>query len=191
MNRQPEAAIDALNESRTTLLPTALTAQRRVIESRAWLMLGQYDHAMEIVEGDKSADAVGVRADVAWKKHDWASAAAQLNAMLGERWKNPAPLATEEEGRLLRCAISLSLAGDDAGLARLRGQYQGFVEHAQSPDALRVALAGLNPGSGTGADFANAAAETDSFVGWVQAMKQRFRQASPGPTAVAGAANRG
>ncbi len=193
MNRQPEAAIDALNESRTTLLPTALTAQRRVIESRAWLMLGQYDHALEIIEGDKSADAGGVRADVAWKKHNWASAAAQLEARLSERWKNPAPLAVDEEGTLLRCAISLSLAGDDAGLARLRGQYQGFVDHAQSPDALRVALAGLGAGSGSGSGegFAKAAAESDSFVGWVQAMKQRFRQASPGPTAVAGGPNRG
>jgi tetratricopeptide (TPR) repeat protein len=191
MNRQPEAAIDALNESRTTLLPTALTAQRRVVESRAWLMLGQYDHALEIIEGDKGADAVSVRADVAWRKHDWASAAAQLDSMLGDRWKNPAPLSTEEEGRLLRCAIGLSLAGDDAGLTRLRGEYQGFVAAAQSPDALRVALAGINPGAGTGEDFANAAAESDSFIGWVQAMKQRFRQASPGPTAVAGAANRG
>jgi tetratricopeptide (TPR) repeat protein len=191
MNRQPEQAIDALNESRTTLLPTALTAQRRVVESRAWLMLGQYDHALEIIEGDKGADAIAVRADVAWKKHDWASAASQLEAMLGDRWKNRAPLSIDEEGKLLRCAIGLSLAGDDAGLSRLRGEYQGFVDKAQSPDALRVALAGLNPGSGTGEDFANAAAESDSFVGWVQAMKQRFRQASPGPTAVAGAANRG
>jgi tetratricopeptide (TPR) repeat protein len=191
MNRQPEAAIDALNESRNTLLPTALTAQRRVIEARAWLMLGQYDHALEIIEGDKSADSASVRADVAWRKHDWAGASAQLEAMLGDRWKNPAPLATEEEGRLLRCAISLSLAGDDAGLARLRDHYQGFVDHAQSPDALRVALAGINPGSGASVDFANAAAESDSFVGWVQAMKQRFRQASPGPTIVAGGANRG
>ncbi|HEX4198125.1 MAG TPA: endoglucanase [Caulobacteraceae bacterium] len=191
MNRQPEAAIDALNESRTTVLPTPLTAQRRVVEARAWMMLGQYDHALEIIEGDKSADAVAVRADVAWKQHAWASAAGQLEAMLGDRWKNPAPLNAEEEGTLLRCAISLSLAGDDAGLTRLHGEYQGFVDHAQSPDALRVALAGLNAGSGTAAGYASAAAESDSFVGWVQAMKQRFRQASPGPTAVAGAANRG
>jgi hypothetical protein len=155
------------------------------------MMLGEYDHALEIIEGDKSADAVAVRADVAWKQHAWASAGAQLEAMLGDRWKNPAPLTTAEEGTLLRCAVSLSLAGDDAGLTRLRGEYQGFVAQAQSPDALRVALAGLNSGSATGADYASAAAESDSFVGWVQAMKQRFRQASPGPTAVAGAANRG
>jgi hypothetical protein len=96
--------------------------------------------------------------------------------MLGDRWKNPAPLTTEEEGDLLRCAISLSLASDDAGLARLRGRYQGFVDHAQSPDALRVALAGLNPETATGANFAQAAAESDTFIGWVQAMKQRFQQ---------------
>ena len=177
MNRQPEAAIDALNESRTTLLPSALSAQRRVVESRAWMMLGQYDHALEIIEGDKSGDAVAVRAEVAWRKHDWTGSAAQLEAILGDRWKNPAPLSTEEEGRLLRCAISLSLANDDAGLARLRGHYQPFVDHAQSPDALRVALAGINPDTASGASFATAAAESDSFIGWVQAMKVRFKLA--------------
>jgi tetratricopeptide (TPR) repeat protein len=96
MNRQPQAAIDALNESRTTLLPTSATAQRRVIEARAWLMLGQYDHAVEIVAGDKSTDAASVRAEAAWRKQDWASSASQLEAMLGDRWKSPAPLNTEE-----------------------------------------------------------------------------------------------
>ena len=34
MNRQPEAALDALNASRTTLLPGGLQSQRRVIEAR-------------------------------------------------------------------------------------------------------------------------------------------------------------
>jgi tetratricopeptide (TPR) repeat protein len=178
MNRQPEAALDALNESRSTVLPTALTAQRRVVESRAWLMLGQYDHAMEIIQGDKGNDAASIRADVAWRQHEWAGSAAQLEALLGDRWKNTAPLTTEEEGLLLRCAISLSLANDDAGLARLRAHYQSFVDHAQSPDALRVALAGLQPDQATSADFARAAAESDTFVGWVQAMKQRFQQTS-------------
>jgi hypothetical protein len=106
--------------------------------------------------------------------------------MLGDRWKNPAPLAAQDEGRLLRCAISLSLAGDDAGLKRLRDHYQGFVDHAQSPDALRVALAGINPETAGGASFATAAAESDSFIGWVQAMKQRFRETPANQTAVAG-----
>ena len=62
MNRQPEAAIDALNESRTTLLPSSLNAQRRVVEARAWLGLGQYDHALEIIQGDKGGDPDAIRA---------------------------------------------------------------------------------------------------------------------------------
>jgi len=189
MNRQPEAALDALNESRTTVLPTSLAAQRRVIESRAWLMLGQYDHATEIIQGDRSADADGVRAEVAWRKHDWAGSAGQLEATLGDRWKNAAPLSTEEEGRLLRVAVSLSLANDDAGLARLRERYQGFVAHAQNPDALRVALAGIEPGQASTSDIARVAAENDTFIGWVQAMKQRFRETPSNQTVAANAAS--
>ena len=175
MNRQPEAALEALNSSRTTLLPSALTAQRRLIESRAWLGLGQYDHALEILENDKSADADSIRAEVDWKKHDWAGASAQFERRLGDRWKDPAPLNPDEEAALLRAGVAMSLAGDDGGLARLRGRFQGYIAKAHAPDALRVALSGLNGAQLTGADFTKAAAENDSFATWVQAMKQRFR----------------
>ena len=109
--------------------------------------------------------------------------------MLGDRWKNTAPLNTEDEGRLLRCAISLSLAKDDAGLARLRAHYSAFVDKAQQPDALRVALAGMTPEAST-SDVARAAAEADTFVGWVQAMKQKFRDTPANQTVAAGASNK-
>jgi tetratricopeptide (TPR) repeat protein len=56
MNQRPEDALQAINSSRTTLLPASLNAQRRVIESRAWYELGQYDHALEIIQTDKSDD---------------------------------------------------------------------------------------------------------------------------------------
>ncbi len=154
-------------------------------------MLAQYDHAVEIIEGDKSTDAVDVRAEAAWRKQDWATSAAQLEATLGDRWKDPAPLNTEEEGRLLRCAISLSLAKDDTGLARLRVHYSGFVDKAQQPDALRVALAGMSSDASSTGDVARAAAEADTFVGWVQAMKQKFRDTPTDQTVASGASNRG
>ncbi|QUD87828.1 tetratricopeptide repeat protein [Phenylobacterium montanum] len=178
MNRQPEAAIEALNSSRSTLLPTALTAQRRLIEARAWLGLGQYDHALEILENDKAPDADSIRAEVDWKKHDWAGASALFERRLGDRWKNPAPLNPDEEAALLRAGVALSLAGDEAGLTRLRTRYQGYVNGSHAPDALRVALSGLNGAQLTGSDFTKAAAENDSFASWVQSMKQRFRDSS-------------
>ena len=180
MNRQPEAALNAINASRTTLLPNALNAQRRLVESRAWLGLGQYDHAMEILQNDKGADADAIRAEVAWKKHDWASAAGQFERLLGERWKAAGPLSGADEARLLRAGIAMSLAGDDAALARMRDHYQGFVGQARSPEALRVALSGMNGAQITTSDFAKTTAENDTFTSWVQLMKDRFRQ-SPAP----------
>ena len=175
MNRRPEDALAAINASRTTLLPNALAAQRRTVEARAWLQLGQFDHAMEILGSDNTADAGSIRAEVAWKKRDWSGAAATFEKLLGERYKNAAPLTGDEESKLLRAAIAFSLAGDDAGLGRLREHFQGFVAGAHAPDALRVALTGLGGSALTTADFARATAENDSFAGWVQAMKQRFR----------------
>jgi tetratricopeptide (TPR) repeat protein len=181
MNRQPEAALDALNSSRTTLLPSALNAQRRVIEARAWLGLAQYDHALEIIQSDKGPDSDAIRAEVAWKQHDWPSAGAQFERQLGDRYKLPDPLSAEDEARLLRAAICYSLAGDEAGLGRLRAHYQGFVDKARQADALRVALSDAQTAQITTGDFARVSAEDASFVGWVQAMKQRFRD-RPAPT---------
>jgi tetratricopeptide (TPR) repeat protein len=177
MNRRPEDALQAINSSRTTLLPPSLNAQRRVIESRAWFELGQYDHALEIIQADKSDDAQAIRAEVAWKQHDWAGAGGMFEKLLGDRWKTAAaPLTTDEEAKLLRAGIAYSLAGDDGGLTRLHDRYQGFIAGAAAPDALKVALTGMNGTQLTSTDFTRAAAENDSFVGWVQAMKERFRQ---------------
>jgi tetratricopeptide (TPR) repeat protein len=180
MNRQPEAALDALNTSRTTLLPNALNAQRRIVESRAWLGLGQYDHALEIIQSDKSADAETIRAEVSWKKHDWPNAGGQFERMLGDRWKTPGALNSGDEARLLRAAVAYSLAGDDGSLGRMRDHYQGFIAQAHSPDALKVALSGMNGAEITSTDFSRTVAENDTFASWVQLMKQRFKEA-PAP----------
>jgi tetratricopeptide (TPR) repeat protein len=198
MNRRPEQALEAINSSRTTLLPAALNLQRRAIESRAWLQVGQYDHALEIIEADNTPDAGLIRAEVAWKKHDWAGSGAMFEKLLGDRWKVQGPLTADDEAKLLRAGVAFSLIGDDASLARLRGRYQGFLAQARSPDALKVALSGVSSVQLTSTDFTRAAAENDSFVGWVQAMKDRFRQrpapvtaAKSAQTAAAGAPSRG
>jgi len=175
MDRRPENALEAINASRTTLLPNALNAQRRVIESRAWLQLGQYDHALEIIQTDKGGDSDAIRGEISWKKHDWSGAGSLFEKMLGDRWKTNTPLAQDEEAKLLRAAIAFSLAGDDGGLTRLRGHFQGFVDKSSAPDALRVALSGVSSVQLTSTDFTRQAAENDSFAGWVQSMKQRFR----------------
>jgi hypothetical protein len=145
------------------------------------LALNNNDHALELVGRDKSADADGIRADVAWRTHQWPQTGALFEQILGDRWKKPGPLAPDEEAMLLRAGIAYSLASQDAALDRLRSRYQALVDQARAPDALRVALAGTAGIEVSTRDFAKVAADADIFSGWVGRMKQRFKDA-PAPT---------
>ena len=94
MDRKPEAALDAINCSRTTLLPTALHSQRRLLEARAWIQLNNLDHAAELLDGDRSAEAQALRAEVAWKRKDWAEAANSTRSVSAAlRRRRAAPVA--------------------------------------------------------------------------------------------------
>ena len=179
MDQQPEKALDAIWSSRTTLLPSGLNAQRRVLEARALTGLGKFDNALEILGKDASPEAQDARAEVFWKQKDWAKAGDAYAKRLGDRWKTAAtPLTGEEESRLIRAGVAFSLAGDGKALTALSEHYSGFIDKAQAPDALRVALAGLDGGNLAPGDLAKAATQADTFAGWVAGMKQHFRDAT-------------
>ena len=175
MNKKPEQAIEAINSSRTTVLPTALNAERRLIEGRAWMGVGRYDAALEIIEKDTTKDGQDLRAEILWKQKDWAKAGTQFEKALGMRWKDPTALSADEEGKLLRAGVAYSLAGDDAALTRLSGQYKGFFDAAHNPEALRIALTGVSTNRLSVADFGRVSADNEAFTGWVDKMKVRFR----------------
>jgi tetratricopeptide (TPR) repeat protein len=180
MAKRPEDALGALNNSRTTLLPTALNARRRLIEARAHLALGRYDNALELIESDKSPEAASIRAEIVWKQKSWPAAGALFEAQLGDRWKSTAPLTGEEQGELVRSGTAYSLAGDDKSLARLRARYGKLADGGNAPNLIKVALEGVDAGQLTATDFARAASDAAVFGGWVEAMKKRFA-ASPSP----------
>lgn len=179
MDRQPEKALAAINVSRTTVLPTALNVERRLVEGRALMMLGRHEHALEVIQRDASREANDLRAEVMWRQKDWAGAALAFERSLGDRWKDPSILSADEEGRLLRAGVAYSLAGDDVALNRLDGRWSGFYDKARNPAALRVALGGAGTGARGVAEFGRLTADAEAFTGWVAKMKERFRQ---GPT---------
>jgi len=181
MNRQPEQALQAINNSRSTVLPTAMNNERRALTARALIALGRYDQALEILGTDKSPESDDLRADVAWRTRDWPTVGPLLEKRLGERWKQPGlPLSPEEEARLLRTSIAFSLASDDVSLARLRTRFTPFVETTRTPEYFKVALSGIAEAPLQPGDFNRVMAESDTFAGWVVRMKQRFRE-KPAP----------
>jgi tetratricopeptide (TPR) repeat protein len=177
MDRKPEDALDAINASRTTVLPGPLNLQRRIVAARALTGLAQYDTALEMLGADASADATDARAEIVWDQKAWPAAGAIFEKQLADRYKTPGPLTAIQEGQLLRAAVAYSLASDDASLTRLRQRFTPFVDGARDPDALRVALAGLNGGAVAPVDFTRIAADNQLFAGWVAQMKARFDQA--------------
>lgn len=178
MDRRPEQAIQAINSSRTTILPSALNAERRLIEARAWAGVGRYESALEIIERDRSGEAHELRAEITWKQKNWAAAGPLFEAALGDRWRKAEPLSSQEEGKLLRAGVAYSMAGDDGALQRLEQRYQGFYEKSRNPEALKIALSGMPSGRLSVADFGRVSADNEAFAGWVQKMKARFREAS-------------
>jgi len=182
MDRQPEPALQAIWTSRTTLLPTAMQAERRALEARALMELGRFDHALEVLGADASPAAREVRAEVFWKQQNWVEAARLYEARLGDRHKTPGPLKPDEEGRLIRAGIGYSLGRDGAAVARLARTWGGFIEGARNPAALRIALDGLTgmEGGVSATDFAGLNASADTFAGWVGSAKQAFRQKQTG-----------
>lgn len=177
MDRKPEQAIQALNASRTTVLPAALAQERRLIEARAWLALNQVDHAVELIGNDASAEALDLSAQIAWRRKDWLAAGTGYERALGDVG---AALAPDQESKLLRAGVAYSLAGDEAALERLRGRYGAVLDTGHSPDALKVALTSLGGGDISAASFSKLMAQDDAFAGWVTRMKQRFRD-KPAP----------
>jgi hypothetical protein len=179
MNKQPENALDAINGTRSTILPPALNVERRLATARALMGLGRFDDALELIEKDNSRDAQEIRAEIAWKQHAWPTAGSLYERSLGDRYKTPGALNPGDEARLLRAAVAYSLADDDASLARLRARWSGFVENAGNPDGLRVALQGMNVESLSAADFSRVSADNEAFNGWIGRMKDKFRTGQP------------
>jgi tetratricopeptide (TPR) repeat protein len=184
MDRRPEQALEAINGSRTTILPAALNSERRLVEGRALMNLGRLDAAMEVIERDTTREGQDLRNEVLWKQKAWPQAGFAFEKSMGDRYKLPGPLSAEDEGKLLRIGVAYSLAGDDASLTRVRGRYQGFYSTAHNPDALRVALSGIQDGQMSVADFSRVTADNEAFAGWVDKMKVRFKErpAPVGPT---------
>jgi hypothetical protein len=123
MDDRPEDALRALEATRVARLPEDLVRDRRLLQARALSDLGRTDHALELVANDAGADVERLRAEIAWEARNWADAGRRAEALLGDRWRNAAPLDPREAHDALRAAIAYALGGEGAGLERIESRY--------------------------------------------------------------------
>lgn len=128
LNRDPTAALEALQASREEDVPAALSLERNRIAAQALIDLDQPAQALEMIEGDYSTDGENVRLEAYWVKEDWAYVIDLIELMLRSRQDLEAPFTEREGQRLLQLALAYIFAGEFDQLAYLRQAYAPLME---------------------------------------------------------------
>ncbi len=131
-------ALQVLANTRVAGLPRPLVLERRLLEARARYGLDLYDHALELIEGDESAEAARLRVDIAWARRDWPRVGRQLESLLGDRWRSEDALNARETHDVLRAGIAYALAGDRQSVERLGARYGAMM--SATPHAAAFSL---------------------------------------------------
>jgi len=120
LDRKPEEALATLK----TVLPSdaseGLKSERRQLQARTLGELTRYPEALALLNGDMSADAARLRAEIGWRTQNWPLAAAAFTQLVPPGDK---PLSDAERQTVLRLAIAQSLSQDNAGLGAVRARY--------------------------------------------------------------------
>jgi tetratricopeptide (TPR) repeat protein len=181
MDRKADRALAALRASRTPNLTNDLRDQRLLLEARALSDMGRHDVALEVIADVAGRPAIRLRSDILWAAQRYDDSAEQLEILLGDRYKDFAPLDPDEQADAMRAEVGYALAQDQLGLGRFRDKYAAAM--AATPDARPFAIVSAPLGT-SGEEFtavAHAAASTDTFETFLREMKARYPEAQAAP----------
>lgn len=173
LDRKPEKALNAIRTSRQARLPDPMIAERRLLEARALTDLNLTDDAIETLADDQSAAAGRLRADIYWAGQRWAEAGRTSEALAGERWNTPAPLADAERHDVLRAAVAYVLANDRQGIERLRVRFGPKMADSKDARSFSVVVGETNPASPDMRAMVRQVASADSLDAFLNELKSR------------------
>lgn len=147
---RPDRAVIVMRQSDKADYPDAMLFARKRVEAVALSQLGRSREAFAVLQD--VPDAPAIRAEIAWKKHDWTNVAAETGGQL------PGNRALDGIGQaiVLRRAIALSMLHQEDELAALHARYAGAF--ARLPNGPVFAMLTAAPGSVDPANLAKAMA---------------------------------
>jgi tetratricopeptide (TPR) repeat protein len=138
LDRQPESAIQALDESVAPGLGPQLAPERRRLRARAIFELGDDQGALRLLQDDLSREANLLRADIYWRTQTWVEAARVFRALVGDSGRDGRRLTTEQANFIVNWAVALSLSDNANGLNRLRQIYGTQMDNTPFREAFRL-----------------------------------------------------
>lgn len=172
LDRQPDSAIKALDESVAPGLEAGLADERRRLRARAIFDLSDAAGALKLLEDDDSRAADLLRADIFWRTQDWVEAAKVFRRLVGDAGLDGRRLELETAGFILNWAVSLSLSDNSVGLGRLRQIYAGKMDATPYREAFRLIT---NESDGELGNFMNLSERFDE-IGRFQAFLSSYRE---------------
>ncbi len=147
--KNPKRAIRALKKSAYSGLTAEELIQRRHLEARAMIDMGEADKALKMLEDadDETVEADLLRSEVYWNAGDWRNSAATLKRLaLANGARRNKPLDEKQASLILKLAVSYTLGGNERGVARIRTDYGGAMEETTLRDAFRLIASRENAG---------------------------------------------
>lgn len=172
LDGDPAGARQALQDSVTAEMTSALINQRQRLEARALADLGEFDGARAAIDGDDGAEARRLRAEFAWTQENWAAAAEAYRRVIEPLIANPTSRIDDVAAReTLKAAIAAVLAGNDALRRDLRRQMGERMSNTAVAGAFRFVTDPIaRPES---ADFRSALGQIGSYESFLAAYRQQ------------------
>jgi tetratricopeptide (TPR) repeat protein len=178
LDRKPDQALAALQNSEESDLPEKLDTQRRHLRAQALAQLDRSDLALAALEGDDGKDADLIRANIFWNDEDWIRAGIVLRRIIAASGaQSGKPLSEEQAGQVLNLAVALTLAGNERGVAKVRGDYGKAMAATSHGEAFRLIA---DPETADPTQFrtvANQVSEAEGFQTYLAAFRERLDQA--------------
>ena len=137
LDRQPEAALEALDVSEVDAVEEELALQRRQLRARAHSDMGRSAEALKLLEGDESLNAENLRADIHWRQREWPQAVASLSKLI-PLLPPRRPMEQDESQLVVNLAVALMLSGQSVDLEDLNRRYGAAMAKGPHADTFKL-----------------------------------------------------
>lgn len=171
LDRQPEKALEALDESVAPGMDAKLATQRKRLRARAIFELGDSETALKLLKADTSRDAELLRADIYWRTQEWANAGKVFEQLVGNAGQDGRRIDDRTATLILNWSVTLSMTDDFNQLNRVRQIYTQQMDGTPYREAFRLIT---NRTEGDLNDFRTLTARFEE-IGWFQAFLSSYR----------------
>jgi tetratricopeptide (TPR) repeat protein len=180
IERRPGDAISALASTITGAMPLPLRQERARLEARALSDMNRVNDALARLDGDQSADADRLRAEILWRARDWPRVAVALGRLVPPPPIGDNNLATDAARHLLHQAVAIALAEDKAGLQQLRERYGAAAERSEYAEIFKTLFAESGEMPRDVAAIARSISGGAPFQPFLQAYRERIAKPMSG-----------